>query len=299
MRIVPAPAQQPSLEADELNEHAFVFLVLWPALSLLCSLRSLRGLAPLSLVGSALVLTALCAVVWFARGQFAPGRPRALVRPVGPADSLPIFFSMAIYCFEGIGLALPIENAMREPEAFKPVWLISMAAVTCLFIAFGGYGYAAYGASTASKITDMLPRASRIATLVRLGVCGCLVLSFPMMMFPVFEIVEGKWPLKTVLRRGRMGGAVRISVRALIVLLVCTFASLIPDFGLVISLIGALGCNAMAFILPTIFHIKICWTRLGTLTILRDALIALFGTLALVVCTYTTVLKIVRGERTH
>jgi len=277
-------------------ESRLVFLGLLPALVAMCSLKSLKKLTPLAVLGTALVGAAVVAVVVNAAPAF---RQPAATRAAGPLADLPIFFSMAVYCFEGIGLALPIENAMQSKAQFRAVWLGAMAGVTSLYVAFGLFSYLAYGDATPSSITNRLPRESAVSSLVKLGVCGCLFLTFPMMMFPVFEIFEHKWPLRQLLRVRALEVPARILGRGLLVVLVTVFATLIPDFGLVISLVGALGCNAVAFILPTLFHLKVCYHKLGLVGKVRNVAIAAFGTLAMVVCTYTTVLKIERGESTH
>lgn len=274
-----------------------VFCVIVPALSAMCSLRSLSGLTPLSFVGSALVASAVAAVGFHAVPALQTEVPGVELARGG--ETLPIFFSMAVYCFEGIGLALPIENSMHKPTGFRHLWLTCMSVITSVYITFGCFGYAAYGAHTPSSITDTLPRHSGPSTFVKLGVCGCLFLTFPLMLFPVFEIVEARPPLSALVDLNVIGSPIRSASRALLVLLVACFATVIPDFGLVISLVGALGCNAIAFVLPTVFHLKIFYDRMGTWGRVRDGAVAIFGVVAMVVCTATTVNAIRSGKKTH
>jgi solute carrier family 36 (proton-coupled amino acid transporter) len=74
--------------------------------------------------------------------------------------SLPLFFGTAIYLFEGIGLVLPLKNAMRKPESFSMrygVLNVGMVFLTTLFVSMGAIGYWKYGEDVASTITLNLP----------------------------------------------------------------------------------------------------------------------------------------------
>lgn len=73
---------------------------------------------------------------------------------------LPLFFGTVIYLFEGIGMVLPLKNAMRKPADFsKPfgVLNVGMVSLTIMFICFGFVGYWKYGEDVASSLTLNLP----------------------------------------------------------------------------------------------------------------------------------------------
>lgn len=73
---------------------------------------------------------------------------------------LPLFFGTAIYLFEGIGLVLPLKNAMKKPEDFsRPMGVLNvgMVILTVVFIAFGVVGYWKYGEDVESSLTLNLP----------------------------------------------------------------------------------------------------------------------------------------------
>lgn len=73
---------------------------------------------------------------------------------------IPLFFGTAIYLFEGIGLALPLKNAMRKPTDFSNpfgVLNVGMVFLTTMFILFGGIGYWKYGDDVESSLTLNLP----------------------------------------------------------------------------------------------------------------------------------------------
>lgn len=73
---------------------------------------------------------------------------------------LPLFFGTAIYLFEGIGLILPLKNAMRKPTNFsKPLGVLNVGMIflTTTFISFGFIGYWKYGEDVKSSLTLNLP----------------------------------------------------------------------------------------------------------------------------------------------
>lgn len=75
-------------------------------------------------------------------------------------QQLPLFFGTAIYLFEGIGLVLPLRNAMKKPKDFSGplgVLNVGMVFMTALFIAFGVVGYWKYGEDVESSLTLNLP----------------------------------------------------------------------------------------------------------------------------------------------
>lgn len=60
---------------------------------------------------------------------------------------IPIWFSTAIYAFEGIGVVLPLENQMKEPHKMGSRFgaiNIAMGTVTLLYIMMGFFGFWQY-----------------------------------------------------------------------------------------------------------------------------------------------------------
>ena len=41
------------------------------------------------------------------------------------------------YCYEGVGMILPIESSMKERERFGPVLSATIALITAIFLGFG------------------------------------------------------------------------------------------------------------------------------------------------------------------
>lgn len=88
-----------------------------PALPVLCRLR-LSRLAP------------VCTRAWLAR------------------SALPFVFGVGVYCFEGMGMVLPIEDAMINRGSFTPILSMVMVIYTALCVLSGVLGYMAFGDDT-------------------------------------------------------------------------------------------------------------------------------------------------------
>lgn len=61
----------------------------------------------------------------------------------GPGTLL--FAAQAVVAFEGIGIVLPVREAMSEPEAFPRMIVACMALGTVAFLVFGICSYVAFG----------------------------------------------------------------------------------------------------------------------------------------------------------
>merc|ERR1719353_2852133 len=55
------------------------------------------------------------------------------------------FIGTSVYAFEGIGVAIPIREAMLRPQDFKSVMLSTVLFIAGMLASFGFIGYLAYG----------------------------------------------------------------------------------------------------------------------------------------------------------
>lgn len=62
--------------------------------------------------------------------------------------AFPFVFGVGVYCFEGMGMVIPIEDAMTNRENFTPILSVVMVIYTTLCILSGGLGYLAFGDET-------------------------------------------------------------------------------------------------------------------------------------------------------
>lgn len=73
---------------------------------------------------------------------------------------------------------------------FRSTLTIGFTTITAIFLLFGAAGYAAFGDMTCGTITLNLPKNDWTSDSVKLALCCALFFTFPIMMVPVYEILE-------------------------------------------------------------------------------------------------------------
>ena len=123
-------------------------------------------------------------------------------------------------------------------------------AITTLYITFGAAGYLSYGPETRDIITLNLPNEGgfNFAVLVKVCLCISLFFTYPIMLFPVFSILEKKMSISpsTVLAK---------FIRLSLFLVTGVIVLRVPNFGQLMALVGASCCTLLAFIMPALCHL--------------------------------------------
>ncbi|XP_061346085.1 amino acid transporter AVT3C-like [Gastrolobium bilobum] len=243
------------------------------------SIRTLTHLAPLSIFADVVDISAKSAVMVEDVFVFLKNRPA-----LETFRGFSVFFygiGVAVYAFEGIGMVLPLESETKDKEKFGGVLALGMTFISLLFGAFGALGYFAFGEETKDIITTNLGP-GLISALVQLGLCINLFFTFPLMMNPVYEVVE----------RRLCASRYCLWLRWLIVLLVSLVALLVPNFADFISLVGSSICVVLGFVLPAMFHCIVFKEELGWRCLVLDGAIVVFGFVIAVSGTWTTLMEI-------
>ena len=140
-----------------LDEVSVIFmqLVLYIPLSLI---RRLKTFALTALIADAFILFGLVYIFVYDIEHLAKfGAAR--VMQFNP-DRFALYIGTACYTFEGIGMIIPICNAMKEPRRFPRLLLITMVITTTVYIIIGGLSYLSFGDGTNSIVLLNLPPGS-------------------------------------------------------------------------------------------------------------------------------------------
>eukprot|EP01102_Stenamoeba_stenopodia_P007911 TRINITY_DN2230_c0_g1_i1.p1 TRINITY_DN2230_c0_g1~~TRINITY_DN2230_c0_g1_i1.p1 ORF type:complete len:491 (-),score=89.25 TRINITY_DN2230_c0_g1_i1:224-1654(-) len=220
---------------------------------------------------------------------------------------LPLFFGMVTGALEGIGLVLPVEETMTAlPRRYPMMLHITLVIVACILSSFGTMGYLTYGSATCQIITLNLPSGSHIGTAITVCLVIAIVLTYPMQLFPVAEVIEkilwertpAKIDEKSFVREmpsktPSYFDVKRNGVRIFLVVVTCIIGWAVPYFALISGLTGALGSSSLAYLLPVLFHLKLLHKDLHWTIKMKDVLILVFGAVALVYSTYLAIRNIV------
>lgn len=302
----------------QFSVEEYVWLLV-PIVSLLCFIKDFKWIAPTSALANVLIIYGAIVTVYFFVSvwndrddrceSFYPNlvdtsegctEDEVSPRMIGKESDIPIFFGMGMYCFQSIGLILPMEVEMMEPRRAPTVVTMGMLGVIVLFASFGCIGYLVVGFSHRdagkASISEYLPRGPLYDS-VKIAINLVLLQTYALQYFPGIQIVEsvidfqGRWGL----RRWKLTIA-RNSLRVVICCITAVIATEVPHLGLVISLVGALGCGGLALICPPVLHLVLYpdipkWRRYLHITIV------IVGVAGVCIAFYTSLIAVLQAGK--
>ncbi|KAK9112440.1 hypothetical protein Scep_019959 [Stephania cephalantha] len=243
------------------------------------SIPTLTHLAPLSIFADVVDIGAMGVVMVEDLMLFVKRRP--VLQAFGGWSVVFYGIGVAVYAFEGIGMVLPLESETREKKKFGKTLGVSMGFIALMYAGFGALGYFAFGEETKDIITTNLGK-GLVSNLVQLGLCVNLFFTFPLMMNPVYEVVE----------RRACEGRYCVWLRWVVVLFVSLTALLVPNFADFLSLVGSSVCIVLGFVLPALFHLIVFKRELKWGGVALNGGIIAFGLVFAVVGTWSALMEI-------
>jgi len=247
---------------EDISSTYIMFLCI-PGLSCLVLFRRLSNLSPFAFIADISNLLGIAVVMCSDLELFREHEVNANDHTLDNFQigirsifAVPYFFGIVMYCYEGIGVILTIHESMENKQNFNKVLTMTMTGVTSTYCFFGSLGYMAYGEYTNEIITLNLNGFA--AYLVKVALSVGLYFTFPMMMFPIYNILEN-------MNLGRTKSKFCQNVLRIIVVVISFVVSAgVPHFGDFISLVGAFACSTLAMVLPSYLHLKIVPTMSET-----------------------------------
>ncbi|CAG7785967.1 unnamed protein product [Allacma fusca] len=257
-------------------------------------IRNLKLLAPFMMVANIFMGVGLGIIFYYVLQDLPSVESRKYAADL---SQLPLYFGTAIYAFEGIGMILPLENSMKNPQDFggwNGVLNTSMVIVGCLYTAVGFFGYLKYGDAAKGSVTLNLPGGELLAESVRIMMALSIFLSYALQFYVPIDII---WPsIKSKIPTERMQLIFEYTFRACLVLFTFAMAALIPDLGLFISLVGAVSSSTLALIFPPIINMFTNWSvgygRYNWMLI-KDCTLIMIGFIGFVAGTYVSLGEII------
>lgn len=258
----------------------FYIWVVFPFQLGLNAIPSLTLLAPLSIFADIVDVGAMGIVM--AEEVFTVVKQRPAVEAFAGFSTLFYGLGVAVFSFEGVGLVLPLESEMKDKKNFGKTLGLIMVFIAVLYGSFGSLGYFAFGDETRDIITGNLGR-GLLSTLVQLGLCINLFFTLPLMMNPVYEVMERRY----------WDGRYCLWMRWMLVLVISFVALSVPNFADFMSLVGSSICCALGFVLPALFHFIAFKNEIGWKGLYSDVVIIILGAVLGATGTWSSLLEIV------
>ena len=264
--------------------RAYICFGCVPLLAVLVQTQDMKQLSPFSLVADIANLFGLATVMCLDLKAFSIYHESVITH-----DFSKVFYvsAVALFSLEGVGMVLPLESSCEDRKWFPGLMKKTLLSITSLMAIFGCCGYFAFGKETKAPITLNLD--GNVSTVIKLALCLGLYLTFPVMLFPVNEVMEDLL-LGKKSRRNKL-------FRSFVVLMCVIIAWMIPNFGQFLSLVGASICTILGFILPCYFHLKsFKRTELKYWEIFLDWFLIAFGVVFGILGTRDSLVGILSGK---
>jgi hypothetical protein len=251
-------------------------LVLLPVFILL-SWGPYKYLSHFSVIGISALVFAL-AVVMYDAFSYNVVQPISSY-PLFEGSTYPLFVGNTAFVYLIHSVVLPMRNKMKAPLFCPKTLAIAIVFVTVLNMSFALPVYLLYFNNTQGNIIDNL-HPGKIKQSVQVALCVDLFFTYALFLFPMCEALENdirrlqyptlfqnqpqvtkilRSPLLTehgktaTVQPAELPWALRLSIRALLVICTALLSYFVKDFSAVSALSGGFGNNMVGFILPPLF----------------------------------------------
>ncbi|KDR78952.1 hypothetical protein GALMADRAFT_244633 [Galerina marginata CBS 339.88] len=219
-------------------------------------IRDLAKLSSTALLADAFILAGLV-YIFGSEISIIADRGIADVKLFNPRD-FPLFVGTAVFSFEGIGLVIPITDAMREPHKFPKALSGVMIFLLLLFGGAGMLAYLTFGSEIQTVVLVNLDSHSKMVQSVQFIYALAILLSVPLQLFPAIRILENG----LFTRSGKADTRVKWlkNMFRFSMVFVCTAISWIgaADLDKFVAFVGCFACVPLCYVYPAMLHYKAC-----------------------------------------
>lgn len=278
------------------NYRDYLMILCIPTI-LICSIRQLKYIAPLTIIANILQIGGVALV--FYQIFSSPLRDVASVPLFGQSSSLPVCFGIIFFAFGGISVVLPIQNQMTNPKKMLGVLgtlNISISSCGIFALVMGIFGYLKFGSDIKTSITLNLPIEDPLTQCCQVMLALAVFLSYALQYYVVMEIA-GPNLIEPFISRS-LYLFTEYLFRAILNVLIIGLAALVPWMDLLITLVSCLTIIPIIVIIPAIIDTAVNWetdTRLVFyLRSAKNLAIFLIGASAMVLGAYVSILDMGR-----
>ncbi|CZR59375.1 related to amino acid transporter [Phialocephala subalpina] len=266
---------------------AIQVLVLVP----LAFIRNISKLGGAALLADVFILLGLGYIYYFDISSIAKSGVNDTVQLFNPRD-FTLTIGSAIFTFEGIGLILPIQSSMKEPQKFERLLYIVMFIITIVFASIGALSYMTFGENTTVEIISNLPQDSKLVNAVQFLYSLAVLAGDPVQLFPAMRIVENSLFGHRSGKRDPTTKWKKNAFRTSIVVLCGVVSALgAADLDKFVALIGSFACVPLVYIYPAFLHWKGVaenkYVKAGDILLMSVGLVAMVYTTAVTIARWS------------
>jgi solute carrier family 36 (proton-coupled amino acid transporter) len=226
------------------------------ALVPLAFIRNISKLGPAALVADVFILLGLGYIYWYDISSLVEDGLNSTVQLFNP-QYYTLTIGSAIFTFEGIGLILPIQSSMKNPEKFEPLLWVIMLINTVIFTSIGALCYATFGDATKIEVISNFPQTSKLVNAVQFLYAVAVMAGTPVQLFPALRILEGRVFGRRSGKRDLLTKWKKNGFRTILVVICALIAILgANNLDTFVALIGSICCVPLVYIYPPFLHYK-------------------------------------------
>ncbi|KAL9655641.1 hypothetical protein ABK040_002304 [Willaertia magna] len=234
-------------------------------------IRSYKYLVPFTFFGTVFLLAAIICLLTYGfiyqRHNMKLPWEYPHVAWIEPA-TVPVFIGSAMLLFCTQSMTLSLEQSMKRRKYFYWTLDASFLFVTVVNLAFGLLVFSFFPYNIKEVATNNLPQQSVFVYIIQSFLFAEVAFTYTVVLLPVSESIDLKVLSHLTKRLNKIPSLQKSSswitiglsciARTLIVILTVGVAEIFGDnFGVVMSFIGAISPNALAFLLPPLFYLII------------------------------------------
>lgn len=232
------------------SANIYVFIIIQTLIFLPISLyRNINNIQKLALIADLFIVLGLLYIYYYDLKTIIERPGIGDIAHFNPS-SWTLLIGTAIFTFEGVGLVIPIQSGMAEPEKFPKVLASVMVIISVVFMSAGALSYAAYGSHTKTVILLNMPQNDPLVNGVQFLYSVAILMSTPLQIYPAIEITSQQLFSKT----GKYNPYVKWkkNVFRFAMVLVCAAVAWAgaDDLDKFVSLVGSFACIPLVYIYP-------------------------------------------------
>ncbi|GAB6032356.1 hypothetical protein CHUAL_010997 [Chamberlinius hualienensis] len=176
--------------------------------------------------------------------------PHEVVYPTPTFSSFCLAFGTILFSYGGASTFPTIQNDMRDRTLFSKAVAIAFSGIAMLYLPVAGVCYVLFGNKIKSNILATLTHGPDVI-LVQVLMAAHLFFAYVIIINPFCQEFE------RIFKIPNRFGWKRCLVRSCIMVCIVFVAETVPNFGSILSLVGASTITLLTFVFPPLFYMKL------------------------------------------